>query len=375
MIDLVVQDAARPRRRRDRRGADLPGRGPVLRVLPGRRRADRARRATACASTCWRRRSTGCDAEGARPKFIYTVPSFQNPAGVTMSLERRRELVRIANERELLVLEDNPYGLLRYEGDAAADAVLARRRRVRDLPRHVLEDPLAGAAARLGGGAAAGAREAEPRQGRRRPLLVVALAALRRRLLRASATGAPTCARCSELYRRRRDTMLDALAEHFPPEATLDASRGRAVHLGDAARLHRHHRPAGARAARERRVRARPRGVSGRPRRVVDAAELLRRRRGRHPRGRAADRQGRARAGRALRDADRPGAGGPGAPAGVRRGRGPAAGDRARAERAASARAMSRVAVLKGGRSLERHGVAALRRARRGRARAARATR
>src|SRR6201999_2412314 len=43
-------------------------------------------------------------------------PNFQNPGGVTMSEERRRALVRIANEQELVVLEDNPYGLLRYEG-------------------------------------------------------------------------------------------------------------------------------------------------------------------------------------------------------------------------------------------------------------------
>jgi 2-aminoadipate transaminase len=55
--------------------------------------------------------------EGRRPKFIYTIPTFQNPGGVTMSLPRRQRLVRIARERELLVLEDNPYGLLRYEGD------------------------------------------------------------------------------------------------------------------------------------------------------------------------------------------------------------------------------------------------------------------
>ncbi len=55
-------------------------------------------------------------AENRRPKFIYTIPNFQNPGGVTMSLERRRRLVEIARERELLVLEDNPYGLLRYEG-------------------------------------------------------------------------------------------------------------------------------------------------------------------------------------------------------------------------------------------------------------------
>jgi 2-aminoadipate transaminase len=56
-------------------------------------------------------------AAGRRPKFIYSVPSFQNPAGVTLSLERRRRLVELAREHELLVLEDNPYGLLRYEGE------------------------------------------------------------------------------------------------------------------------------------------------------------------------------------------------------------------------------------------------------------------
>jgi 2-aminoadipate transaminase len=55
-------------------------------------------------------------AQGRRPKFIYTIPNFHNPGGVTMSLPRRRRLVEVARERELLVLEDNPYGLLRYEG-------------------------------------------------------------------------------------------------------------------------------------------------------------------------------------------------------------------------------------------------------------------
>jgi 2-aminoadipate transaminase len=57
------------------------------------------------------------DAEGRRPKLIYSVPSFQNPAGVTMSLERRRRLVELARARELLVVEDSPYGLLRFDGD------------------------------------------------------------------------------------------------------------------------------------------------------------------------------------------------------------------------------------------------------------------
>lgn len=58
------------------------------------------------------------DRDGRRPKFVYSVPTFQNPAGVTMSLERRRRLVEVARSRELLVVEDNPYGLLRFGGES-----------------------------------------------------------------------------------------------------------------------------------------------------------------------------------------------------------------------------------------------------------------
>lgn len=53
---------------------------------------------------------------GGRIKFLYTVPNFQNPAGVTLSLERRREIVAIAAEADILVVEDNPYGLLGFDG-------------------------------------------------------------------------------------------------------------------------------------------------------------------------------------------------------------------------------------------------------------------
>lgn len=56
-------------------------------------------------------------AEGKMPKFIYTVPNFHNPAGVTMSLERRKHLLEIASEFDLPVLEDDPYGHLRYVGE------------------------------------------------------------------------------------------------------------------------------------------------------------------------------------------------------------------------------------------------------------------
>src|SRR5919199_1375367 len=55
--------------------------------------------------------------QGLHVKFIYTVANFQNPAGVTLVTERRRELLEIAREFDLVLVEDNPYGMLRFEGD------------------------------------------------------------------------------------------------------------------------------------------------------------------------------------------------------------------------------------------------------------------
>jgi 2-aminoadipate transaminase len=52
-----------------------------------------------------------------RPKAIYTVPTFQNPTGTSLSLERRHELLAVANEFGLPVIEDDPYSELRYDGD------------------------------------------------------------------------------------------------------------------------------------------------------------------------------------------------------------------------------------------------------------------
>ena len=57
---------------------------------------------------------------GAGPaSFLYTIPTFQNPSGRTLPLDRRRRVVELAREHGLPVLEDDPYGLVRYEGDAA----------------------------------------------------------------------------------------------------------------------------------------------------------------------------------------------------------------------------------------------------------------
>jgi 2-aminoadipate transaminase len=53
----------------------------------------------------------------ASPKFIYIVPTFQNPTGVTMSLERRKQVVELADNFGVPIIEDDPYSKLRYEGE------------------------------------------------------------------------------------------------------------------------------------------------------------------------------------------------------------------------------------------------------------------
>jgi 2-aminoadipate transaminase len=192
--------------------------------------------------------------EGRSPKFIYTIPNFQNPGGVTMSLARRRRLVEVAREREILVLEDNPYGLLRYEGEPlptlhSLDATAAKRGGASDFvvylgtfskilspgvrlgwavaPRPILEklnlckqgadlcsspvtqlfvaayfEERTRGGARRGGGTLSAARDEDE------PLWLAHLDSLK------------------ALYRTRRDAMLDALAEHFGPAASWTKPQG-----------------------------------------------------------------------------------------------------------------------------------------------------
>lgn len=163
--------------------------------------------------------------EGRRPKFIYTVPTFQNPAGVTLSLPRRKRLVEVARERELIVLEDNPYGLLRFEGDR--------------LPTlHELDGGhfvvYAGTFSKiLSPGLRLGWASAP------RPVLEkLNLGAQATDLCPSSFTQMFVTAyfqtghwerymdELRDLYRRRRDVMLEALGAHFPPEATWTRPQG-----------------------------------------------------------------------------------------------------------------------------------------------------
>jgi 2-aminoadipate transaminase len=156
--------------------------------------------------------------EGRRPKFIYTVPTFQNPAGVTMSLPRRERLVRIAQERELLVLEDNPYGLLRYEGEPVSTL------RALDGGEFVIYlgtfSKILSPGIRLGWAVAPRPVLAKMNIGKQAADLCSS--SMTQHFVAAyfdSGHWQEYVRSLAEIYRRRRDTMLDALAEHLPPEA------------------------------------------------------------------------------------------------------------------------------------------------------------
>src|ERR1700683_5392973 len=165
--------------------------------------------------------------EGRRPKFIYTIPNFHNPAGVTMSLGRRRRLIEVARERELLVLEDNPYGLLRYEGEAlptlySLDALLGDGVSS-DLVIYLgTFSKILSPGLRLGWSVAPRAVLEKLNLGKQgtdlcsSPMTQLFVADY---FAERAAAGRPAwieyVERLKELYRRRRDVMLEALQEHF----------------------------------------------------------------------------------------------------------------------------------------------------------------
>src|SRR3954470_20219525 len=160
----------------------------------------------------------GLERDGRRPKVIYTIPTFQNPAGVTMSLPRRQRLVQVARERELLVLEDNPYGLLRYEGDPLPTL------RSLDGGDFVIYlgtfSKILSPGIRLGWTVAPVPVLEKMNLGKQASdLCSSSLSQLFVAAYFAEGRWAGYVASLRDLYRRRRDTMLDALAEHLPPEA------------------------------------------------------------------------------------------------------------------------------------------------------------
>jgi 2-aminoadipate transaminase len=67
---------------------------------------------------------------GKKPKFIYVIPDFQNPSGITMNLERRKKIIEVAEKYDLIILEDSPYRQLRFEGKAEPPLISLNSERV-----------------------------------------------------------------------------------------------------------------------------------------------------------------------------------------------------------------------------------------------------
>ena len=156
-------------------------------------------------------------AAGHRPTFVYTVPNFANPAGVTMSLSRREQLVAVCREWSIPIVEDDPYGLLRFEGKSLPS--------LRSLdPENVI---YLGTVSKVFAPGVRVGWALGPQSVVQRLVLAKEAADLCGSAFNMLVTETyfegerwrTNVDKLVEIYRRRRDVMLDALAEHFPAGA------------------------------------------------------------------------------------------------------------------------------------------------------------
>ncbi len=160
---------------------------------------------------------------GLHVKFIYTVPNFQNPAGVTMVAERRRELLEMAREFDLVIVEDNPYGMLRFEGEPLPTLAALEQEDGDGGPDRVVY--LGTFSKIFAPGVRLGWVHAQPgilhkinvgKQGA--DLCSSNLSQMMIASYFQNADWRAYVKRLTAMYRERRDAMLDALAEFMPRE-------------------------------------------------------------------------------------------------------------------------------------------------------------
>ncbi len=161
---------------------------------------------------------------GEWPKFVYTCPNFGNPAGVTLSYERRARLVSLCREIGIPIIEDNPYGLLRFEGSPMPA--------IRTLdPDNVIY--LGTVSKVFSPGVRVGWAMAEQSVVQRLVLAKEAAdlcgsslnMAITERYL-ASDRWRPNLAALVDTYRSRRDAMIETIEETFPDGATWTHPHG-----------------------------------------------------------------------------------------------------------------------------------------------------
>lgn len=158
-----------------------------------------------------------------RLKFLYTIPNFQNPGGVTMTPERRKRLLELSHEYDFIVVEDDPYGRLRYEGGHC-------------LPMRALDDSVIylgtiskmfAAGLRVGWIMAPPGVIAKINLAKQGADLCGSM--FDQRMAAAYFTETPwqhTLQKFIKTYDKRRRALLDALDEFFPEEATWTHPEG-----------------------------------------------------------------------------------------------------------------------------------------------------
>jgi len=163
------------------------------------------------------------------PKFMYILPNFQNPGGVTLSEGRRHELVRLADRHGIPIIEDDPYGQLRYEGEHLPPLIVADRENLRRDDGYRLGNViyLSTFSKTLAPGLRLGWIVAPPE-------VITKLVQLKQGADLHTSTFVQVVAhevardgfldehvkKIRQVYRERRDAMLAALQEFFPPEVT-----------------------------------------------------------------------------------------------------------------------------------------------------------
>ena len=163
-------------------------------------------------------------ASGAR--LAYLIPTFQNPTGRTLPLERRRAIAAIAERIGLWLIEDDPYGALRYSGEPVAPLAAQPGAEDRTLSLSTLSK-IAAPGLRIGW--------VRPPQALRAPLVVAKQAADLHSSTVDQAAAAIWLAEVDlpahveglrAVYRERRDTLLDGLADGLPPGSTWNLPQG-----------------------------------------------------------------------------------------------------------------------------------------------------
>jgi 2-aminoadipate transaminase len=190
--------------------------------------------------------SVPCDEDGLRtdlleavlrsgPKFMYVLPNFQNPGGTTLSADRRHALVLLADKYGIPIIEDDPYGQLRYEDEHLSPLVVLDRENVPRDTDYKLGNViyLSSFSKTLAPGLRLGWMVAPPE-------LIAKLVQLKQGTDLHTSTFTQIVAyeiargnflddhvkKIRRVYRERRDVMLEALKQYFPPEVTWTHPKG-----------------------------------------------------------------------------------------------------------------------------------------------------